>query len=127
MARKSKFKLPPLNEGKETTGQRLARLRKEKGHTQVELAEKIGIIQALISDYELDKLRLYDEMLSRFAIALDVSTDEILGLKDRKLKENPPNLRIMKRLKKIEELPPSKQKSILQTIDGFLKGEGIIS
>lgn len=35
-------------------GQCLARLRKERGYTQVDLAKKIGIIQTLISDYELD-------------------------------------------------------------------------
>jgi DNA-binding XRE family transcriptional regulator len=38
--------------GQETLGRRIARLRKERGYTQVELAEKIGIIQVLISDYE---------------------------------------------------------------------------
>ena len=37
---------------------------------------KIGIIQALISDYERDKLRLHAEMVLRFALALDVTTDE---------------------------------------------------
>ena len=42
----------------ETVGQRLARLRKERGWTQVELAERIGIIQSLISDYERDRLPL---------------------------------------------------------------------
>ena len=47
----NKTKQPPLMIGNETFGQRLARIRKEKGYTQVELAEKIGIIQVLISDY----------------------------------------------------------------------------
>ena len=41
-----------------------------QGYTQVELAERIGIIQALVSDYERDKLRLNAEMLVRFAQAL---------------------------------------------------------
>jgi len=46
MPRVSKFKLAPLQLGKETLGERIARLRKEKGYTQVELAQKIGINQS---------------------------------------------------------------------------------
>jgi len=38
-----------------TFGQRLVRLRKERGCTQVELAERLGIIQSLISDFERDR------------------------------------------------------------------------
>jgi transcriptional regulator with XRE-family HTH domain len=51
-----------LELGEETTGQRIARIRKERGYTQNELAERIGTIQALVSDYERDKLRLNAEM-----------------------------------------------------------------
>jgi transcriptional regulator with XRE-family HTH domain len=81
MARKSKLILAPLNTGKESFGSRLSRIRKSKGFTQVELAEKMGIIQVLISDYERDKLRLHHDMVARFAQALDVSADELLGHK----------------------------------------------
>jgi transcriptional regulator with XRE-family HTH domain len=77
--------LPPLKEmdSNETIGKRIARLRNEKGYTQLQLAEKIGIVRILISDYERGKIRLYDEMLARFAVALEVTTDELLGLKNR--------------------------------------------
>jgi predicted transcriptional regulator len=57
----------------ESFGRRLARLRKERGFTQVEIAERVGIIQALVSDYELDKLRLNAEMVVRFAGALEIT------------------------------------------------------
>ena len=122
MARKSKLKLPPLDTGQETFGQRLGRIRKERGLTQVELAEKMGIIQVLISDYERDKLRPYHEMIARFARALEVSADELLGLKSSKNKASRPSLKVVRRLKKIEGLPPSQQKTLLRTIDTFLKG-----
>ena len=121
MPRKTKFKLPPLDLGPETLGQRIARIRKEKGYTQIELAEKIGIIQALISDYELDKLRPYFDVVIRFAQALDVSTDELLGVKPSESKEKKPDLKIVRRVKKIQDLPPSQQKTLLRTIDTFIK------
>ncbi len=123
MIKKSKSKdAPPAVIGGETFGQRLARIRKEKGYTQVELARKMGIIQVLISDYERDKLRPYHEMIANFAQALEVSADELLGLKSHKGKGSSPSLKLLRRMKKIEALQPSQQKVLLQNIDMFLKG-----
>ena len=48
MPRVSRLKLAPLDPGGETIGRRVARFRKERGFTQVELAEKIGIIQSIV-------------------------------------------------------------------------------
>lgn len=59
-------------------GGRLARIRKERGFTQNALAEKTGFIQTLVSDYERGKLRRNADMLLRFAMALEVSTDDLL-------------------------------------------------
>jgi transcriptional regulator with XRE-family HTH domain len=53
----------------------VARLRKERGYTQVELADKIGIIQTIVSAIETNVLKLSAEMAVRFALALGVSTD----------------------------------------------------
>lgn len=123
MGQKSKLKLAPLK-GKESFGQRLARIRKAKGYTQTELSKKIGITQGLISDYELDKLRPYHEMVVRFAIALEVSADELLGLKEYKksINESKPSSKLLRRMVRIEQLPDFKQKVLLNTIDTFLKG-----
>jgi len=123
MPRKSKLKLPPLKLDKATFGQRLAMLRKTKGYTQVELAQKMGLVQTLISDYERDKLRPFHEIIIRFAFALDVSTDELLGVKPSKGNGDNPSLKIQRRMKKIEELPAGQQKALLKTIDTYLKAE----
>ncbi|MEN8265224.1 MAG: helix-turn-helix transcriptional regulator [Nitrospirota bacterium] len=121
MPKKSKFTLPPLDLGDETLGQRIAKFRKKEGLTQVELAEKMGLIQTLISDYERDRTRPHPEMLIRLALALKVSTDQLLGLKPSDSEENTPDLKIVRRIKKIQELPPSQQKTLLRTIDTFIK------
>jgi ribosome-binding protein aMBF1 (putative translation factor) len=99
MGRKSKLKLPVIELSEETIGKRIARLRKEKGKTQVELAKKMGLTQGLISDYELDKLRPYHEMIARFAVALDVSADELLGLTPSS-SGGKPSLKLTQRMKK---------------------------
>lgn len=122
MPRASKLKLSPLDLGEETLGQRIARLRKERGFSQVELAEKIGLVQVLISDYENDKIRPHFEMIIRLALALEVSADELLGMKKTASNEPKPDMKLIRRLKKIESLPLGQRKAILKTIDTFLKG-----
>jgi len=118
MPRVSRLNLPPLPVNDEQTiGQRIARLRKERGFTQTELARRIGIIHHLVSDYENGKLRLYDEMVARFALALNVSTDEILGLKTGQKHGAKSSLKITRRMKALQELPPSRQRTILDSLD----------
>jgi transcriptional regulator with XRE-family HTH domain len=120
MPRVPKQTLAPIADTEETIGQRIARFRKMRGFTQKQLAEKIGIVQNLVSDYENGKLRLYDEMLAHFASALKVSADELLGLK--KDEELPAlSLRFIKRLSVIETFPEAKKKHILRTLDDSIK------
>ena len=123
MPRKRTVELPPLDYGDESVGQRLARIRKERGYTQVDLAKKIGIIQTLVSDYELDKLRLSAEMAVRFALVLDITTDELLHPKAKKrhpLKK--PSLKVVRRMEEIEKLPPRRQAVVLSALDSILRG-----
>lgn len=122
MPRKSSLKPPHIDLGDEPIGKRIARLRKERGFSQEALAKKMGIVRILISDYERGRIRPHPEMVARFALAFEVTTDELIGLKPPKKSGKKPNLAIQKRIRKIEQLPPSKQRVILQTIDGYLKG-----
>ena len=85
-------------------------------------AARMGIIQALISDYENDKLRPNGEMVARFAVVLEVTTDELLGLKTLRANGKRPSHEVRRRLEKIEALPPLQQATLLKTIDTFLKG-----
>lgn len=101
-------------------GKRLALLRKERGFTQVELAEKIGIIQPLISDYERGRLRPHPEMLVKLATALKVTADELLGVTTAPKNSAPLNRRFLRRLQAVDKLPKRDQEALLRTIDAFL-------
>ncbi len=121
MPKASKLRLTPLPPSDETPGQRLARIRRERGFTQIELAEKTGLVQTLVSDYERGKLRLNADMILRFATALEVSTDALLQPAGP-VESKKPSRRVLRRLEQIESLPSAQQVALLRTIDTFLEG-----
>jgi transcriptional regulator with XRE-family HTH domain len=126
MPRVSKLNLAPVDLGGETLGRRVARIRKERGFTQVDLAEKIGLMQNIVSAIERDRLKLSAEMAVRFAAALGVGMDELLQPAEGAAKNGrKPSRKVLRRLEQIEVLPPVKQTALLRTIDTFLKGAAV--
>jgi transcriptional regulator with XRE-family HTH domain len=126
MPRKTR-KLPPVDLGDEAFGERLARIRKDRGHTQVELAEKIGIIQPVLSDYERGRLRPYAEMVARLAIALDVSSDALLGLKARREGErsDPETRRLWKTFQLVLGLPEKDRRAVVRLVQSLVSAKEV--
>ena len=67
---------------KESFGQRLSRLRKEKGLTQEDIANKITISPQAVSKWENDVSSPDIDYLTSLADILGVSVDELLGRKE---------------------------------------------
>src|SRR5881397_2513563 len=113
--------MPKRPGDQETIGQRLARLRRERGITQAEIAEKLGIVQPMVSDYERGELRLHGQLIVDLSRLLGVSADELLGLeKPRAGGGSVKNRRLLRRLQQLEKLPRRDQQALLRTIDAFL-------
>ena len=108
------------NEKEETIGQRMARLRRERGITQVELAEMLSIAQPMVSAYENGGLRLHGELIVELTKILDVSADQLLGLKETK-NGTAPNGRLLRKLQQLELLPRRDQQALMRTIEAFLQ------
>lgn len=122
MPQKAKYELKPLPYSTaETMGNRIARFRKHRCMTQSNLADKIGIDKSLVSDYERDKIRMYDDLIVRFALALGISTDVLLGVKETEIEQPALSLRLVKRLTMIDKLPEGKKKHIIRTLDDIIK------
>ncbi len=101
-------------------GARLRELRRARGLTQSELAAKLGMNQALVSNYERGRLRMHGGIVVAFAEVLHVTTDEMLGLR------NPaspffPDRRFLRRLQKIDLLSRRDKELLLRTIDAFIR------
>ncbi len=127
MDRASRLTPASARQGSESLGERLARLRKERGYTQKELGEKTGLIQALISDYERGKLRLNADTILRLATALEVTTDDLLQPAGSAKPAKKPNRRVLRRLERIEALPLHVQTNVLRSLDLMLKGVSPLS
>jgi transcriptional regulator with XRE-family HTH domain len=102
-------------------GRRIAALRKERGYTQTELADQVGAVQVVVSNYERGKLRPHPDMLVRLAKALRVSADELLGVQPASQNGAPVSRRVLRRLQAIDQLPKRDQDALFRTIDAFLQ------
>ena len=111
-----------ITEESSAFGKRLAKLRKEAGYTQEELALEISATRRMIAYYETESDHPPTNMLVGLATALKVSTDELLGIKAPK-KNKQPDLRIMRRLQQIEKLGSSKKRQVLHLIDTVIEAE----
>lgn len=105
-------------------GERIARCRKDRGLTQKELAERLGVTQPVVSDYENDVIRIPADMVIQLAEILGVSTDELLGFKREGNVKGIQNRRLNRRLVAIEKLNKRDQEALLRTIDAFVSKAG---
>lgn len=69
---------------KETFGQRLSRIRKEKGFTQNEIADKVGVTSQAVSKWENDLASPDIDILLKLSEIFDISVDDLLGKETKK-------------------------------------------
>jgi transcriptional regulator with XRE-family HTH domain len=102
-------------------GKRLAGLRKQKGLTQTQLGVKVGVSYRVIAYYEGETDYPPAHLIEPLARALNISTDELLGVRDVKQERDPGQAALWRRLKKIEDLPKADQKALLHYLDALVK------
>lgn len=107
---------PKTSAAPESFGERLKQLRRERGLTQAELAARLGISRRNYVYYETQGGSPSPELLTGLADSLRVTADVLTG---RQIKADPrlPSYRLLRRLKKLEQLPSHDQKAVLRMID----------
>lgn len=78
---------------KQTFGNIIVSLRKEKGMTQLELAEKMGVTDKAVSKWERDLSFPDVSSIPKLAEIFEVSVDDLMQVKT-KTKETPPDNKI---------------------------------
>jgi len=89
--------------------------------TQQQLADAIDVSRRVIAYYEVESDNPPGNIIMLLSKALNITSDELLGLTPTDT-GGKPNLKLTRRMKEIENLPPAQQKVLLKTIDTFLKG-----
>ena len=106
-------------------GQCMLQLRKEKGWTQEELGEKVGLSGRMIAHYERLGEQIPVNHLINFARTFGVSFDRLLGLKPIKATTSPKTARLLNRLRRIEDLPDKDRKAVLGYLEALLLKAGV--
>lgn len=106
-------------------GERLAKMRRLRGMTQIELAEASGTSQRAISHYETGMGYPPAPQLAAIAKALKTTTDELLGLRPPKQDaraDDPETRRLWKKFQQIAELPDKDQRAVIRLINSLSGG-----
>lgn len=104
-------------------GERLTAIRKARGLTQVQLAKAAGTTQRAISYYETEAGFPPAPAVIDLAKALQVSTDELLGIKAPKVERidsDPETRRLWRRFRQIATLPEKDQKAVIRLINSLV-------
>jgi transcriptional regulator with XRE-family HTH domain len=103
-------------------GARLAQARKDRGLTQQQLADQLGIAQQTLAHYEVGRVRIAASMLPVLAEMLDQSIDEMLmgHPSTRAPGKRGPASRLQQQMDAISQLPRAKQKFVVEMLDTVL-------
>ena len=106
-------------------GQRIAERRKALGMNQTQLADRLGISQQTMANYEIGKLRVAIAMLPVLSDALGLPVEAIIGIGGKKLPKPGPSKRgptpqIQRQLEAVSALPRAKQRVVSQVLDSML-------
>jgi len=100
-------------------GRQLARFRQQRGMTQQEFADELGISRELIGHYERRCENPSVEFIIKAATSLGITIDELLGIAPER--ERPgPSPKAQKLAERLSRMPRSKQAIILNMIEGAI-------
>lgn len=99
-------------------GEKIARLKKDRKISQIELANVTGISRDAISKYERGDVLPSVEYAKRIAYALGVSLDYLVSEEEQPDELNP---EAVKRVKEIQALPDSEREKLFSVIDALIR------
>ena len=102
-------------------GTRIATLRKEKGFSQTELANKVGITYAQIGRYEIKGAQPAADILKKIADALDTTSDYLMnGSKDDKAVATLNDNELLQQFKEVDMMNKDDKDTVKKLIDAFI-------
>jgi transcriptional regulator with XRE-family HTH domain len=115
--------MPRKKYGETSFGERLQAIRKARGLTQVQLAEAAATTQRAVSYYETEAGFPPAPAVVALAKALQVTTDELLGVKAprvERLHDDSEARRQWKKFQMVSILPERDQKAVIRLINSLV-------
>lgn len=102
-------------------GERILELRKQKGLSQQDVADKIGISKAQLSRYEAKGVQPPADCINQLAELFEVSTDFLIkGEADDIAQKSIHNTELLNQFKRVSALPDYEQKTILKVVKALI-------
>ena len=102
-----------------TFGERLKKLRDEKGMTLAQLGERIGVSEATVQRYECGEIRNpKHERIVALANALGVKEGTLMGWETDVLDED---IRVLAR--SMQKMPPAKKRQVIRLINAMMEDD----
>jgi len=101
-------------------GIRVARLRKEQGLTQIQMAKALGVSQQTLASYEVGRRRIPVSMLPALAKSLRIQIDVLLDEAANPPAKRGPTPKWQQQIETIAQLPRTQQKFVAQMLDAVI-------
>ena len=112
---------PPTKEAPEF-GKRLSALRKARGWTQADLAQRLETTIKMVAYFEREATNPTQKTLKKLSEVFEISPAELLGQQDEQKVSKPgPASKLERLTAELAQLPRSKQKVVVDMLEGFLK------
>ena len=102
-------------------GTNIRRLRKSKGWTQFDLADKLKCTQGIITAYETGKKYPSHKRLVTIAKLFDVPFEQLIGEKPLEKTEPVKNPKLLKKFEELQKLPPADRRAVFKMIDALIE------
>jgi len=96
-------------------GSRVLEVRKRRGISQQDLAEKLGTKGPAIGRYERDEMKPSIDVAVKIADILNVSLDYLVGKTDIEL-----DMTMLKRIQAVSKLPDKEKECVFLFLDSFI-------
>jgi len=110
----------PTKKPRTPFGERLARYRRNKGISQKQLADELGITQSAIANWERRSVLLSPEQLSTISSFLEVSLDDLFGTSEIPREPTIPGGRVREVFEEVGRLPRRQQEKIVDVVEAFV-------
>ena len=101
-------------------GERLFKLREERGFTQSYVAEKVSVSTRAYAFWERKPIALHASQIAKLSEVFGVSADFIVGRPEPKTKRNGPKGKLETIFEQVHDLPRSQQDKIVSVLEPFV-------